>query len=71
MPNDAQENTPGYDDGNTRPGDTVDTTETGDRQLPANTRIEIPQECVPSVCRVKVKPHNGTVTRRPPEKYEG
>ncbi|REI11389.1 YPDG domain-containing protein, partial [Staphylococcus felis] len=62
----AQENTPGYNGGSTKPGVGVNSPQTGDTQLPPNTRFEIPQGGVPSGWTVTVNPNNGTVTATPP-----
>ncbi|REI34072.1 YPDG domain-containing protein, partial [Staphylococcus felis] len=70
VPNDAQENTPGYNGGSTKPGVGVNIPQTGDTQLPPNTRFEIPQGGVPSGWTVTVNPNNGTVTATPPADAE-
>ncbi|REI27405.1 hypothetical protein DOS81_11115 [Staphylococcus felis] len=41
VPNDSQENTPGYEDGSTKPGVGGNIPQTGDTQLPPTTRLEI------------------------------
>ncbi|REI14585.1 hypothetical protein DOS75_11090, partial [Staphylococcus felis] len=63
--NQAEENTPGYNGGSTKPGVGVNIPQTGDTQLPPNTRFEIPQGGVPSGWTVTVDPNNGTVTATP------
>ncbi|MDI0220826.1 Rib/alpha-like domain-containing protein, partial [Staphylococcus aureus] len=42
IPNDAQDNTPGYEDGRTKPGQKVDIPQTGDKDLPPGTKVDIP-----------------------------
>ncbi|REI10648.1 YPDG domain-containing protein, partial [Staphylococcus felis] len=63
--NDAQENTPGYNGGCTKPGVGVNIPQTGDTQLPPNTLFDIPQGGVPSGWTVTINPNNGTVTATP------
>ncbi|REI24424.1 hypothetical protein DOS78_04810 [Staphylococcus felis] len=61
-PNQAQENTPGYEDGNTTPGNPVTVPQTGDTELPRGTQFEVPTTSVPAYWTVTVDPENGTVT---------
>ncbi|REI19549.1 hypothetical protein DOS77_11915 [Staphylococcus felis] len=68
--NDAKENTPGYNGGSKKPGVGVNMPQTGDTQLPPNTRFEITQGGVPSGWTVTVNPNNGTVTATPPSDAE-
>ncbi|REI09219.1 hypothetical protein DOS66_07435, partial [Staphylococcus felis] len=70
VPNDAQENTPGYNGGSTKPGVGVNIPQTGDTQLPPYTRFEIPQAGVPYSSVVTVNLNNGTVTATPPANAE-
>ncbi|WP_281198138.1 YPDG domain-containing protein, partial [Staphylococcus felis] len=65
-PNQAQENTPGYEDGNTTPGNPVTVPQTGDEELPPGTKFEVPPTSVPEGWTVTVDPDNGTVTVTPP-----
>ncbi|PNZ34325.1 hypothetical protein CD143_09515, partial [Staphylococcus felis] len=46
-PNQAQENTPGYEEGNTTPGNPVTVPQTGDTELPPGTKFEVPPTSVP------------------------
>ncbi|REI28812.1 hypothetical protein DOS79_05495 [Staphylococcus felis] len=64
--NRADDNTPGYNGGSTKPGVGGNIPQTGDKQLPPNTRFEIPQGGVPSGWTVTVDPNWGTVTAMPP-----
>ncbi|MGV3244917.1 YPDG domain-containing protein [Staphylococcus sp. 11262D007BW] len=64
-PNDAQDNTPGYDNGSTKPNVPVEIPQTGDTDVPTGTQYEIPEE-VPTGWTVEVNPDNGTVTATPP-----
>ncbi|REI25008.1 hypothetical protein DOS77_01255, partial [Staphylococcus felis] len=41
-PNQAHENTPGYENGNTTPGNPVTVPQTGDTELPPGTKFEVP-----------------------------
>ncbi|REH96295.1 YPDG domain-containing protein, partial [Staphylococcus felis] len=70
VPNDAQENTPGYEDGSTTPGERVTVPQTGDTEIPPSTRFEMPQGGVPGGWTVTVDPNNGTVTATPPANAE-
>ncbi|REI32329.1 YPDG domain-containing protein, partial [Staphylococcus felis] len=63
--NQADDKTPGYNGGSTKPGVGGNSPQTGDRKLPTNTRFEIPQGGVPSGWTVTVNPNNGTVTATP------
>ncbi|REH81658.1 YPDG domain-containing protein, partial [Staphylococcus felis] len=63
--NEADDNTPGYNGGSTKPGVGVNIPQTGDKQLPPNTRFEMPQGGVPSGWTVTVNPNNGTLTVTP------
>ncbi|REI32913.1 hypothetical protein DOS80_04015, partial [Staphylococcus felis] len=40
-PNQAQENTPGYEAGNTTPGNPVTVPQTGDTEVPPRTKVEV------------------------------
>ncbi|REI29668.1 hypothetical protein DOS81_06050, partial [Staphylococcus felis] len=64
VPNDAQENTPGEGDGRKKAGVGENIPQTGDTQLPQNTRFEKPQGGVPSGWIVKMNPNKGRVTQR-------
>ncbi|REI04947.1 hypothetical protein DOS62_04475, partial [Staphylococcus felis] len=68
VPNGAQENTPGYNGGSTNPGVGVNIPQTGDTQLPPNTRFEIPQGGVPSGWTVMFYPNHGIGDSTPPAK---
>ncbi|REI11386.1 hypothetical protein DOS71_03350, partial [Staphylococcus felis] len=70
VPNDAQENTPGYEDGNTTPGNPVTVPQTGDTELPPGTKFEVPPTSVPEDWTVTVDPDNGEVTVTPPADAE-
>ncbi|WP_449459492.1 YPDG domain-containing protein, partial [Streptococcus suis] len=70
VPNDAQENTPGYNGGSTKPGVGVNIPQTGDTPLPHTTLTQPPKESVPSGWTVTVNPNNGTVTETPPAKAQ-
>ncbi|REI12829.1 cell surface protein, partial [Staphylococcus felis] len=65
-PNQAQENTPGYEDGNTTPGNPVTVPQTGDTELPPGTKFEVPTDKIPEGWTVTVDPDNGEVTVTPP-----
>ncbi|WP_194295497.1 YPDG domain-containing protein, partial [Staphylococcus felis] len=69
-PNQAQENTPGYEDGNTTPGNPVTVRQTGDEELPPGTKFEVPPTSVPEDWTVTVNPDNGEVTVTPPADAE-
>ncbi|REI29316.1 hypothetical protein DOS79_04580, partial [Staphylococcus felis] len=69
-PNQAQENTPGYEDGNTTPGNPVTVPQTGDEELPPCTKLEVPPTSVPEDWTVTVNPDNGEVTVTPPADAE-
>ncbi|REH93545.1 hypothetical protein DOS70_10565, partial [Staphylococcus felis] len=70
VPNDAQENTPGYNGVSTKPGVGVNIPQTGDTQLPPHTLIEISQGRLPGEWTVTCKPNNGTETTTPPAEAE-
>ncbi|REH89742.1 YPDG domain-containing protein, partial [Staphylococcus felis] len=61
-PNQAQENTPGYEDGNTTPGNAVTVPQTGDTELPPGTKFEVPPTRVPEGWEVIVNPDYREVT---------
>ncbi|WP_366920585.1 YPDG domain-containing protein [Staphylococcus felis] len=69
-PNQAQENTPGYEDGNTTPGNPVTVPQTGDTELPPGTKFEVPPTSVPEGWEIEVNPDNGEVTVTPPADAE-
>ncbi|REI27796.1 hypothetical protein DOS79_07455, partial [Staphylococcus felis] len=69
-PNQAQENTPGYEDGNTTPGNPVTVPQTGDTELPPGTQYEGPPAGIPEDWTVTVDPDNGEVTVTPPANAE-
>ncbi|REH95330.1 hypothetical protein DOS67_07410, partial [Staphylococcus felis] len=69
-PNQAQENTPGYEDGNTTPGNPVTVPQTGDTELPPGTKFEVPPTSVPEGWEIEVNPDNGEVTVTPPADVE-
>ncbi|REH85775.1 hypothetical protein DOS63_04890, partial [Staphylococcus felis] len=56
-----EEKRPGYHGGSTKPGVGVNIPQTGDTQLPPNTRFEIPQGGVPSGWTVTVYSDNRMV----------
>ncbi|WP_420915945.1 Rib/alpha-like domain-containing protein [Staphylococcus felis] len=59
-PNQAQENTPGYEDGNTTPGNPATVPQTDDEELPPSTKYEIPPTSVPEDWTVTVHSHKDT-----------
>ncbi|REI31554.1 hypothetical protein DOS79_00095 [Staphylococcus felis] len=61
-PNEAKENTAGYEEGNTTPGNQVTVPQTGDEELPPGTKFEVPPTSVPEDWTVTVDPDNGTMT---------
>ena len=65
IPNDAHNNNPGYEEGSTKPGQSVTVPQTGDTELPPGTTFEVPNGSVPSGYTVTVDP-NGNVTVTPP-----
>ncbi|MCG7340852.1 YPDG domain-containing protein [Staphylococcus auricularis] len=65
IPNDAQSNEPGYNEGSTKPGQPVTVPQTGDETLPPGTTFEVPEGSIPSGYTVTVDP-NGNVTVTPP-----
>ncbi|WP_181895764.1 YPDG domain-containing protein [Staphylococcus felis] len=69
-PNQAQENTPGYEDGSTTPGKPVTVPQTGETELPPGTKFEVTQTSVPEGWTVTVDPDNGKVTVTPPADAE-
>ncbi|REI21987.1 hypothetical protein DOS76_05995 [Staphylococcus felis] len=46
-PNQAQENTPRYEDGNTTPGKPVTVPQTGDEELPPVSNSHVPTDKMP------------------------
>ncbi|REI10348.1 YPDG domain-containing protein, partial [Staphylococcus felis] len=58
-PNQAQEHTPGYGDGNTTPGNPVTVPQPGDTELPAGTKFEVPPAGIPEGWTETVDPDNG------------
>ncbi|REI25007.1 cell surface protein, partial [Staphylococcus felis] len=69
-PNQAQENTPGYEDGSTTPGNPVTVPQTGDGELPPGTKFEVAANKIPEGWTVTVDPDNGKVTVTPPADAE-
>ncbi|REH87875.1 hypothetical protein DOS63_00545, partial [Staphylococcus felis] len=69
-PNQAQENTPRYQEGNTTPGNPVTVPQTGDTELPPGTKFEVPPTRIPEDGTVTVDPDNGEVTVTPPADAE-
>ncbi|REI11082.1 hypothetical protein DOS66_04345, partial [Staphylococcus felis] len=69
-PNQAQENTPGYEDGNTTPGNPVTVPQTGSTVLPPGTTFEVPTDKIPEGWTVTVDSDNGEVTVTPPADAE-
>ncbi|MCE5038873.1 YPDG domain-containing protein [Staphylococcus auricularis] len=65
IPNDAQSNEPGYNEGSTKPGQPVTVPQTGDTDLPPGTTFEVPEGNIPPGYTVTVDP-NGNVTVTPP-----
>ncbi|REH79794.1 Rib/alpha-like domain-containing protein, partial [Staphylococcus felis] len=65
-PNQAQENTPGYEDRNTTPGNSVTVPQTGDTELPQVTKSEVPPTSVPETWKLTVDLETGTDTDTPP-----
>ncbi|REH95365.1 hypothetical protein DOS70_06825 [Staphylococcus felis] len=57
-PNQAQENTPGYEDGNTTPGKPVTGPQMGDTELPPGTKLEVPTVKISEGWTVTVDPDN-------------
>ncbi|REH97266.1 hypothetical protein DOS67_03595, partial [Staphylococcus felis] len=64
-PNQAQENTPGYEDENTTPVNPVTVLQTFDEELLPGKKIEVPLTSFPEDCTVTVDPDNGEVTVLP------
>ncbi|REH97115.1 hypothetical protein DOS67_03850, partial [Staphylococcus felis] len=69
-PNQAQEITPGYEDGNTTPGNPVTVPQTGDPDLPPGTTLDVPPTSVPECWEIAANPDNGEVTVTPPADAE-
>ncbi|PNZ35389.1 YPDG domain-containing protein, partial [Staphylococcus lutrae] len=66
-PNDAQENTPGYEEGHTKPNTPVMVPQTKDPNLPSGTTFEIPPNTtIPAGWTAEVDPNTGVVTVTPP-----
>ncbi|REI16304.1 YPDG domain-containing protein, partial [Staphylococcus felis] len=65
-PNQAQENTPGYEDGNTTPGNPVTVPHTGDTEFTPVTMFDVPPTSLPEGWTVTVDLDNGTDTVTPP-----
>ncbi|REH88286.1 hypothetical protein DOS58_09125, partial [Staphylococcus felis] len=59
-------NTPGYEDGSTKPGNPVTVLQTGDTELPPGTKFEVPPTSVPEGWGNEGKPDTGEVTVTPP-----
>ncbi|REI21668.1 hypothetical protein DOS77_07540, partial [Staphylococcus felis] len=57
-PNHAQDNTPGYENGNTTPGNPVTVAQTGNTELPTGTKFVVPPTGVPEDWKVTVDPDN-------------
>ncbi|PWZ90139.1 hypothetical protein DD873_01910, partial [Staphylococcus pseudintermedius] len=66
VPNDAQDNTPGYEEGRTKPNVPVTVPQTGDTTIPPGSQYEIPTGGVPEGWTAEVDPNNGTVIVTPP-----
>ncbi|MCJ0907574.1 YPDG domain-containing protein, partial [Mammaliicoccus sciuri] len=68
VPNDAQDNNPGYSDTptNTKPGKAVKVPQTGDTTLPPGTKFSIPAGGVPTGWTATINPDTGEVTATPP-----
>ncbi|EJO7194700.1 YPDG domain-containing protein, partial [Staphylococcus pseudintermedius] len=66
VPNDAQDNTPGYEEGHTKPNVPVEVPQTKDPNVPPGTTFEIPPAGIPEGWTAEVDPDNGTVTVTPP-----
>ncbi|REI11596.1 hypothetical protein DOS71_02710 [Staphylococcus felis] len=65
-PNQAQENTPDYEDESTPPGNTESLAQTGESDLQQGMKFEEPPTSVPEDWPVTVVHVNGTVKVRPP-----
>ncbi|REH94978.1 hypothetical protein DOS67_08135, partial [Staphylococcus felis] len=64
-PNQTQAKTPGFEYGNTTPGNPLTLPQTGDTELPAGTKFEVTATSVPEGWTVTVDPENGKVTVTP------
>ncbi|PNZ35680.1 YPDG domain-containing protein, partial [Staphylococcus lutrae] len=63
VPNDAQENTPGYNEGRTKPSMPVTVPQTGDTTIPTGSRYEIPGGSnIPAGWTATIDPNTGAVT---------
>ncbi|REH95195.1 hypothetical protein DOS67_07735, partial [Staphylococcus felis] len=69
-PNQAQENTPEYEDVKTTPGNPVTVPQAGDTALPPGTKFEERPTSVPEGWTVTVDPDNGAVAATPPTNAE-
>ncbi|REI10773.1 hypothetical protein DOS71_04800, partial [Staphylococcus felis] len=69
-PNQAQENTPGYEDENTTPGNPVTGPQTGDTELPTGTKFEVPPTSTTEDWTATVHPDKEEVTVTPPADAE-
>ncbi|PNZ34943.1 YPDG domain-containing protein, partial [Staphylococcus lutrae] len=66
-PNDAQENTPGYNEGRTKPSMPVTVPQTGDTTIPTGSRFEVPGGSnIPTGWTATIDPNTGAVTVTPP-----
>ncbi|HEC2169434.1 TPA: YPDG domain-containing protein, partial [Staphylococcus delphini] len=66
-PNQAQENTPGYNESHTKPSVPVTVPQTGDTSIPPNTKFEIPPNTnLPNGWTAEIDPNTGVVTVTPP-----
>ncbi|REI23609.1 hypothetical protein DOS77_03725, partial [Staphylococcus felis] len=65
-PNQAQENTPGYEDGNPTPSNPVTIPQTWDTELPPGTKIELPRTRCQEGWAIYDNPDSGEVTVTPP-----
>ncbi|EGQ3117671.1 YSIRK-type signal peptide-containing protein, partial [Staphylococcus pseudintermedius] len=63
----AEEHNPGYEEGHTKPNVPVEIPQTGDKDLPPNTKFEIPPSGdIPEGWTAEVDPNTGVVTVTPP-----
>ncbi|REH82988.1 hypothetical protein DOS63_09215 [Staphylococcus felis] len=61
-PNQAQKNTPRYENGNTTPGNPVTVPQTGDTELPPGSKIQLTPPPIRDVWTSVVDVHIGEVT---------
>ncbi|WP_025905844.1 YPDG domain-containing protein [Mammaliicoccus sciuri] len=69
--NQANDHTPGYEDTETTPGNTIKLPQKGDSTLPPKTKFEIPNGSVPDGWNVQVDPDTGELTVTTPANANG